>query len=126
MKSSPLFKPVVLRGDKGHRQTTWLELFFDLAFVISIAALTAMLAHNPTFRGLVIYVGLFFPLFWAWNQLTWYAAHFDNNDVFFRVMYLGAILSVLILAASIERVPKGDTTLFVTSYLLIQLCFAAG
>jgi low temperature requirement protein LtrA len=126
MKSSPLFKPVVFRGDKGHRQTTWLELFFDLAFVISIAALTAMLAHNPTFSGLAIYVGLFLPVFWAWNQLTWYAAFFDNNDVFFRVMYLGAILSVLILAASIEKLSKGDTTLFVTSYLLIQFCLVAG
>jgi low temperature requirement protein LtrA len=65
-------------------------------------------------------------VFWAWNQLTWYAAHFDNNDVFFRVMYLGSILSVLILAASIETIPKGDTTLFVASYVLIQFFLAAG
>jgi low temperature requirement protein LtrA len=124
--SSPLFRPVVLRGDKGHRQTTWLELFFDLAFVVSIAALTTMLVKNPTPGGLTIYICLFFPVFWAWNQLTWYAAHFDNNDVFFRVMYLGSILSVLILAASIETIPKGDTTLFVASYVLIQFFLAAG
>ncbi len=126
MKTSPLFKPVSLRVDEGHRQTTWLELFFDLAFVVSIASLTTMLVHNPTLEGLAIYVSLFFPVFWAWNQLTWYATHFDNNDVFFRVMYLCAILSVLILAASIEKIPKGETTLFVLSYALIQLCLAAG
>ncbi len=43
-----LFKPLELRDDKGHRQATWLELFFDLAFVISIAALTTMLAKSHT------------------------------------------------------------------------------
>jgi low temperature requirement protein LtrA len=57
--SSPLFRPVVLRGDKGHRQTTWLELFFDLAFVVSIAALTTMLVKNPTPGGLTIYMSIF-------------------------------------------------------------------
>ena len=120
MKLPILFKQVVLRIDEGHRQTTWLELFMDLAFVISIAALTTTLVKNPTLGGLAIYVCLFFPVYWAWNQLTWYSAHFDNDDVFFRVMYLGAILSVLMLAGSIEKIPKGDTTLFVASYVLIQ------
>jgi low temperature requirement protein LtrA len=126
VKRSTLFRPITLRRDKGHRQATWLELFFDLAFVVSIAALTAMLAKNPTLVGLAVYICLFCPVFWAWNQLTWYASHFDNDDVFFRVMYLGVILSVLILAASVEKISKGDTTLFVTSYVLIQSCLAAG
>ena len=126
MKPSTLFKRVVLRRPEGHRQATWLELFLDLAFVISIAALTSILANNPTLGGLAVYACLFFPVYWAWNQLTWYAAHFDNDDVFFRVMYLGVILSVLILAASIEKIPEGDTTLFVVSYVLIQVCLAAG
>jgi low temperature requirement protein LtrA len=126
MKASTLFKPVVLRTNEGNRHTTWLELFFDLAFVVSIAALTTMIVKNPTVEGLAIYVCLFVPVFWAWNQLTWYAAHFDNNDVFFKIMYLGAILSVLILAAAIEKIFKGDTTLFVASYVLIQLCLIAG
>lgn len=126
MKLPILFKQVVLRTDEGHRQTTWLELFMDLAFVISIAALTATLVKNPTLGGLAIYACLFFPVYWAWNQLTWYSAHFDNNDVFFRVMYLGAILSVLMLAASIENITKGDTALFVASYVLIQFCLVAG
>ena len=126
VKPSTLFRPITLRRDKGHRQATWLELFFDLAFVVSIAALTAMLAKNPTLAGLAIYICLFCPVFWAWNQLTWYASHFDNDDVFFRVMYLGVILSVLVLAASVEKIFKGDTTLFVTSYVLIQSFLAAG
>jgi low temperature requirement protein LtrA len=121
-----LFKPVKLRDDKGHRQATWLELFFDLAFVISVAALTKMLVANTTLEGLALYTGLFFAVFWAWNQLTWYSTHFDNGDVFFKIIYLGAILSVLILAASIERITQGDTKLFIISYVLLQVILATG
>jgi low temperature requirement protein LtrA len=124
--SSLLFKPLELRGARGHRQATWLELFFDLAFVISIAALTTMLVKHPTLGGLALYIGLFFAVFWTWNQFTWYATHFDNDDEFFRLIYLGAILSVLILAASIGKMSRGDTKLFVASYVLLQGFLAAG
>lgn len=126
MKLPLLFKPVALRDEKGHRQATWLELFFDLAFVISVAALTTMFVKNTSLGGLVLYIGLFLAVFWAWNQLTWYSALFDNDDVFFRIMYLGAILSVLILAASVGRIAQGDTTLFVASYVLLQVFLGAG
>jgi len=124
--SPQVFKPVELRDEKGHRQATWLELFFDLAFVISIAALTTMLAKNHTLGSIVLYIVLFLAIYWVWNQLTWYSALFDNSDVFFRIMYLGSILSVLILAASIGKIALGDTKLFVAAYVLLQGFLAAG
>ena len=104
-----LFKPLMLRSEKGHRQATWLELFFDLAFVISVAALSVMLVKNHTVGGVILYICLFFSVFWVWNQFTWYATHFDNDDVFFRIQYLGGILAVLILAASIGNIAKGNS-----------------
>jgi low temperature requirement protein LtrA len=120
------FKPVKIHSAEGHRQTTWLELFTDLAFVISIAALTTMFVNNLTPRSLILYMGLFLAVFWVWNQLTWYASLFDNSDVFFRIMYMGAILTVLILAASIKKLAQGETTFFVVSYVLLQGVLAAG
>jgi low temperature requirement protein LtrA len=71
-------------------------------------------------------MGLFLAVFWVWNQLTWYASLFDNSDVFFRIMYMGAILTVLILAASIKKLAQGETTFFVVSYVLLQGVLAAG
>ena len=124
--SSHLFKPIEIRSNEGHRQATWLELFMDLAFVISIAALTKMLANNLTPKGLILYIGLFLAIYWAWNQLTWYASLFDNGDVFFRIMYMCAILTILILAASIGQLARGETTPFIISYILIQVVLAAG
>ncbi len=126
MKLPLLFRAIVLRNDEGHRQATWMELFMDLSFVISIAALTTMFVKDHTLNGLILYVFLLFSVFWAWNQLTWYSILFDNNDVFYRTMYLGAILSVLALAASFARIDQGDTTPFVASYVLLQVFLAAG
>ena len=126
MKLPPLFRAIVLRNDEGHRQATWLELFMDLSFVISIAGLTTMLVKDHTLNGLILYVFLLFSVFWVWNQLTWYSILFDNNDVFYRIMYLGAILSVLVLATSFARIDQGNTTSFVASYVLLQAFLAAG
>jgi low temperature requirement protein LtrA len=126
MKVPLPFRPVVLRNDEGHRQASWLELFMDLSFVICIAGLTTMLVKDHTLSGLLLYAGLLFSVFWAWNQFTWYSILFDNNDVFYRIMYLGAILSVLVLADSFSKIGRGNTIPFVGSYVLLQSILAAG
>ena len=103
-----------------------MELFMDLSFVIAIAGLTTILVKDHTLGGLLLYAFLLFSVFWAWNQLTWYSILFDNNDVFYRIMYLGAILSVLLLAASFSKISRGNPTPFVGSYMLLQCFLAAG
>jgi len=124
--TNKLFRPIVLRNDEGHRQATWLELFMDLAFVISVPGLTAMLVEDHSTNGFILYCLIFLAVFWIWNQLTWYSILFDNNDVFYRVMYLGAILSALGLASSFKEVAHGNTIPFIASYVLLQLFLAAG
>jgi low temperature requirement protein LtrA len=103
-----------------------MELFMDLSFVIAIAGLTTLLVKDHTPGGLLLYVFLLFSMFWAWNQLTWYSIFFDNNDVFYRIMYLGAILSVLVIASSVSKISANNTTPFICSYVLLQCILAAG
>lgn len=126
MRSSLFFRPVVLRDEEGHRQASWLELFMDLSFVICIAGLTTMLVKDHTLNGLILYIFLLFSVFWAWNQLIWYSIFFDNNDVFFRIMYLSAILSVLVLSDSFAKIGQGNRVPFVASYVLLQSILAIG
>ncbi len=50
-------KPPRFRQDSGaHRQATWLELFFDLVFVVAIAGLAGLLREDLSLKGLA-YVG---------------------------------------------------------------------
>ena len=54
-------------GDERH--ATWLELFFDLVFVVAIAQLADGLAEDPSLRGFLIFAGLFVAVWWAWVGL---------------------------------------------------------
>lgn len=53
-------------NDDETRKVTFLELFYDLVFVICIAQIAHSLTSHPTFIALGRYVLLFIPIFWAW------------------------------------------------------------
>ena len=81
--------------DEAHRSATWLELFFDLCFVVAIAALARAFHSDPTWEGALIYVALFVPIWWAWMGFTWYANTFDNDDVIYRAVVFAGMLAVI-------------------------------
>src|SRR6185312_3940857 len=86
----PWLRPPALRtpGDGGdeERHASWLELFFDLVFVVAIAQLAQELARDHSLGGFAIFAGLFLPVFIAWQGFTFYADRFDSDDVLFRAV----------------------------------------
>jgi low temperature requirement protein LtrA len=60
-------------GEEGERHATWLELFFDLVFVVAIAALASFLHDNLTVDGFLGFALLFVPVGWAWMSFAYYA-----------------------------------------------------
>ena len=121
--ASRLLRPQVLRDQNEERRaSTWLELFFDLCFVVAVAALARGLHDDPTLGVTLGFLGLFVPVWWAWMGFTWYASAFDNDDVLYRTTMLAAMLCVLGLAASIEAVLSGDGAIgFVLAYVGLRL-----
>ena len=49
------------------RRATWLELFFDLVFVVAIAELTRQLVLDHSLSGFAEFAGLFVPVWVAWQ-----------------------------------------------------------
>jgi low temperature requirement protein LtrA len=87
--------------DAGTQRTaTWLELFFDLAFVLVVAELASGLRNDLTPHGAVVFAGLFTSVWWAWAGFTFYANRFDTDDLIYRLAKLAAMLAVAGLAAS--------------------------
>ena len=115
-------RPLIARIDPGgHRQATWLELFFDLCFVVAIAALARAFHSDPTWEGAAIFLGLFAPLWWSWIGFTWFANTFDNDDVPYRVTVFGGMLAVVWLASSAEAAAEGRGLAFALAYIVLQL-----
>jgi len=55
-----------LDADQDERHATWLELFFDLVFVISIAEVVHTLEDYRTPADFAGTAGLFGAVWWAW------------------------------------------------------------
>ncbi len=90
-----------------HRQATYLELLFDLCFVVAVAYAGAGLHHaiaeNHAGTGIVSYLTAFFAIWWAWMNFSWHASAYDNDDGVFRLATLVQIAGALIMAAGIPR-----------------------
>ena len=77
--------------DEEHRASTPLELFFDLCFVVAVAQAAATPAprarpRTTRRRAVVGYPMVFFAIWWAWMNFTWFASAYDNDDVPYRLL----------------------------------------
>ena len=111
---------------EGHRAATPLELFFDLTFVVAVAQAASGLEHGLVdghLRAVLIgYPMVFFAIWWAWMNFTWFASAYDNDDVAYRLGVLVQMTGVLILAAGVPRaLESGDFAVILVGYLVMRL-----
>ncbi|MEU0948117.1 low temperature requirement protein A [Streptomyces canus] len=134
MTSSPTRSPLrrlTARGrDEAHRVASPLELFFDLCFVVAIAQAGAGLVHavaeGHAGEGILNYAMLFFAIWWAWMNFTWFASAYDNDDALYRVVTLIQIAGVLVLAAGVSRAFEDHEYLAVwLGYVIMRLALIA-
>jgi low temperature requirement protein LtrA len=108
-------------GEVDRRHATWLELFFDLVFVVAIAELGHQLVIDHSLFGFLRFAGLFIPVFVAWQGFMAYADRFDTDDLVFRLAVFCAMLAVAGMAVLIGDVAQGrNATAFVLAYVTIR------
>ncbi len=119
----PLFRPPELRTAET-RAPSWLELFFDLAYVLCITQLAGALLRDLDRDGLLEYLGLFTLIWLSWTQFTLYINRFDTDDLILRLAKLIAMMAVLGAAASISDAGGSKVVPFTLSYSLGRLVIA--
>ncbi|CAM5471439.1 membrane protein [Streptomyces avidinii] len=126
-----VYVPMTARSrDEGHRASTPLELFFDLCFVVAVAQAGARLVHalaegHPG-TGVIGYFFVFFGVWWAWMNFTWFASAYDCDDVPYRIATLLQITGVLVYAAGVSRAfDQNDWTVAVIGYLIMRVGLTA-
>jgi low temperature requirement protein LtrA len=108
-------------GGEGERHATWLELFFDLVFVLAIAELARYLHDHLTVGGFLGFVFLFAPVWGTWMGYTYFADLFDVDGPAYRVTMLAAMLVSIALAVSIHGALDGGSAGFVASYVALRV-----
>jgi low temperature requirement protein LtrA len=127
---SPLRRLTARGRDEAHRVASPLELFFDLCFVVAIAQAGVGLVHavveGHAGEGILNYAMLFFAIWWAWMNFTWFASAYDNDDALYRVVTLLQMAGVLVLAAGVSRAFEDHEFLAVwLGYAIMRLALIA-
>ena len=126
-EARPWYVPMTARRrNEGGRVSTPLELLFDLCFVVAVAQGAAGLDHaivaNHVASGVVQYLMVFFAIWWAWMNFTWFASAYDNDDVPYRLTVLVQIAGSLVMAAGIPRwFDGGGNAVIVIGYVIMRL-----
>jgi len=113
-----------------HRASSPLELLFDLTFVVAIALVAVQLAHGieggHVLEELGPYLAVFFAIWWAWMNFTWFASAYDTDDVPYRVLVLLQMAGVLVLAAGVPSAFDDQNFTAVTvGYLIMRVGLVA-
>lgn len=92
--------------------------------MISIATLSHQVVAHPSPQSVLRYVGLLVPVWWVWNQFTWYASHFDNDDFWFRAFMLSGVAGTLLLAGGLHDLSHPSQ--FILAYVFLHVILALG
>jgi low temperature requirement protein LtrA len=108
-----------LRGDGDERHPVgWLELFFDLVFVVVVAVLATNVEEGHDLAGFVLQ---FVAVFWVWNAFTYYTERFESAGIEARLFIFVAILAVAGLAVWGHDGLGANYVGFACSYLLARM-----
>jgi low temperature requirement protein LtrA len=126
MMSGVYRRPMTARSaTEAHRAATPLELFFDLCFVVAVAqaanALHHDLAQGHILHAIPNYILVFFAIWWAWMNFTWFASAYDTDDDWYRILTLVQIAGALTMAAGVPRAFNLDYSVITFGYVLMRL-----
>lgn len=84
------------------RKISWLELFYDLVYVIVISRATHHLSGHYGAEGLLDFFLLFMIIFWGWLNGSMYFDLHGTSGIRSRLMTLWQMMAVAALAAALD------------------------
>lgn len=123
--------PKKFSTDFKERKISWLELFYDLVYVIVIPRTTRHLLTNPGVVGILDYLLFFCMIFWGWINGSMYHDLHGNQGIRTRLMTLWQMLAVAALAITMNEptslfIPKIIFALIFLQAYIIYLWWSVG
>ena len=108
-------------SDNANRHATWLELFYDLVFVVVISQLAHNLEEDFSLYGFLGFLALFVPVWWSWTGAAFYATRFDTDDLGHRILTLLQMVGAAALAVNVSDGLGNDSAGFALSYAAVRI-----
>ena len=131
MTAQTSLRPMRARDpEQAHRAASPLELFFDLVFVVAVSLAAVELAHEVEIgravRGVGRFAMVFFAIWWAWLNFTWFASAYDTDDWLYRVVTVVQMAGALTVAAGVPAFfEPGSLTVVVIGYTVVRLAMVS-
>lgn len=111
-KRQPHFNPPAWWGSPKNfdvqeedRRVSWLELFFDLVYVIAISRITHLLIEHLTVKGFLEYITLFLLVYWGWLNGSLHHDLHGSSGLRTRLMTLWQMMIIAAFAIVIDKYP---------------------
>jgi low temperature requirement protein LtrA len=111
----------LLRSRDAHARVTYVELFFDLVFVLAVTQLSHTLLEHLSFAGALQTLLLLLAVWWVWMYTCWFTNWADPDRTAVRVMLFVLMLAGLALSASIPNAFGHEGLVFAGAYVFMQL-----
>ncbi len=108
-------------SNNANRRATWLELFYDLVFVVVIFQLAHKLEEDISLNGFLGFLALFVPVWWSWIGAAFYATRFDTDDLGHRILVLLQMVGAAFLAVYVSDAFGEGSVGFALSYAAIRI-----
>ncbi|WP_328322314.1 low temperature requirement protein A [Kribbella sp. NBC_00382] len=95
--------PIKAQATSENHSVTTLELFFDLVFVFALTQITALMAHDLTWSGVIRGVLLIGLLWWSWIGFSWLCNLVKADEGSIRGVMLAAMGAMFVIALAIPE-----------------------
>ncbi|GAA5191548.1 low temperature requirement protein A [Rugosimonospora acidiphila] len=110
-----------LRRATDPRRASYLELFFDLAFIFALMRLSRLLLSDLSLIGAARMLVLLAALWAVWVTTAWSANWFDTGDRVTREFLVAVMFGGLLMAASVPQAFDGHALVFAVAYLAVHV-----
>ena len=112
-----------------NRHATWLELFFDLIFVVALGKVSHLLAYTTNneldSHSFLTFAILFLPFWWIWVLHTSFSNRFDRDSRFHRILTLLIMFVLIILSTTIGSGIENNYKVFLMVYAAAKIITSA-
>ncbi|MET9878502.1 low temperature requirement protein A [Actinacidiphila glaucinigra] len=103
------------------RRAGWLELFYDLLFVVLVAQLAHPLLARPGWEAGLRLLPLFLPAWWMWVGSTLYTNLTGEAEAERRLDVLAQMAILMVMAGAATPAAHGHVALFAAGYAVSRL-----
>ncbi|WP_161594923.1 low temperature requirement protein A [Verrucosispora sp. SN26_14.1] len=111
----------LLRSAAAPRRATFLELFFDLVFVVALALLSETLVTELTWRGVAEAVVVLLAVWWVWVLTTLVTDLYNPDSWVIQVVTVGVMFGALMMAAALPSAFGDRAGIFAGAYVASHL-----